>query len=259
MTLGGTLRIEVANAVPPATWKSERGTRPALCVALTVADTGAGMPPEVKARIFEPFFTTKGPGKGTGLGLAMVHGVVTQSGGCITVDSEPNRGTRFVIYLPATAETPLPAPRPVAVLGELRGSETVLLVEDEGAIRELIRKVLSGYGYRVLNAIDTVDALAIAERHDGPIDLLVSDVVMPHMSGPELAQRLVPRRPEMRVLYMSGFGNRLATGFGSVSAGVQILHKPFTPESLALKVRESLRPQHGVASGVSLASARRSR
>jgi PAS domain S-box-containing protein len=248
MAQGGTLTIELANATPPPDWESE-GLAPAnRCVALSVSDTGAGMSPEVRSRIFEPFFTTKAAGRGTGLGLSMVYGVVMQSGGCINVESEPNRGSRFIIYLPAVEGREAPKPALPALPGELRGSETILLVEDEPAIRDLVRKVLAGYGYTVLDAIDHADAMAFAERHPAPIHLLLSDIVMPHMSGPELAQHLVPLRPRMRVLYMSGFGNRLSTGFGAMSPAVEILHKPFTPERLASKVRECLN-RDAVAAG----------
>jgi hypothetical protein len=240
MPRGGKLIIELANAPTPRELRDANLLVPDTCVALSVTDTGAGMTIEVKRRIFEPFFSTKGPGKGTGLGLSMVFGVVTQTGGWITVDSEPERGTRFVIYLPATVEIDVTAAGGVSPSKDLRGHETVLLVEDETAIRDLVRKVLSRYGYRVLEARDSADAVRIAAAHHAPIHLLLSDVVMPMMSGPELAQRLVPIRPGMRVLYMSGFGNRLSTGFGALSSGVSLLHKPFTPEVLATKVRESL-------------------
>jgi CheY-like chemotaxis protein len=240
MPMGGTLAIELANAVTPRELRDANPLVAATCVALSVSDTGVGMSPEVRKHIFEPFFSTKSPGKGTGLGLSMVFGVVTQSGGHITVDSEPHRGTRFVIYLPTTVDVDAVASHDGRPSLDLRGTETILLVEDELAIRELVRKVLTGYGYRVLEAADTTHAIRIGDTHGGPIHLLVSDVVMPLLSGPELAQRLVPARPGMRVLYMSGFGNRLSTGFGSLSSGVSLLHKPFTPEALAAKVRECL-------------------
>jgi PAS domain S-box-containing protein len=240
---GGTLGIHTSSdAPPPGALNPAAAAAPAAggWVSLTVTDTGSGMPPDVSRRIFEPFFTTKGPGKGTGLGLAMVYGVVAQSGGTITVDSEVGRGTRFSIYLPAAAgqEAPRAAAPQVAV--ELRGTETILLVEDEVAIRELVRKVLGSYGYNVLEAADPDDAIGIARRHAGPVHLLLSDIAMPRMSGPDLAQRLVPMRPEMRVLYMSGFGGRLSLGLGTVSPAVSVLLKPFTPGRLAARVRECL-------------------
>ena len=244
MRQGGTLSIQLANAQAPPELAAQDGRAwTGACVALSVSDTGCGMTREVRDRIFEPFFTTKAADKGTGLGLSMVYGVVTQSGGCITVDSAPDAGTRFVIYLPAAFERPRARPRAAAPVGELRGTETILLVEDEGMIRELVRKVLSGYGYRVLEAADTTEAVMLAENYGEPIHLLLSDIVMPRMSGPELAQRLVPLRPEMRVLYMSGFGNRLSTGSGALSPSVDILRKPFTTEALATKVRKCLSPR----------------
>ena len=240
MPMGGSLIVELANVPTPRELRDANPSVPDRCVALSVTDTGTGMSPEVKKHIFEPFFSTKGPGKGTGLGLSMVFGVVTQSGGWITVDSEPERGTRFVIYLPATIERETPVSLAARPANDLRGTETILLVEDETAIRDLVRKVLTGYGYHVLDASDTTHAIRIAESHHAPIHLLLSDIVMPWMSGPDLAQRLIPSRPGMRVLYMSGFGNRLSTGFGSLSSGVSLLHKPFTPETLATKVRDAL-------------------
>jgi two-component system, cell cycle sensor histidine kinase and response regulator CckA len=236
---GGTLRISTSNVL--ATVGEPRlgvSPSPQPCVALTVADTGSGMSPEVRARIFEPFFTTKGPGKGTGLGLSMVYGVVVTSGGLIAVDSEPDRGTTFTIHLPvadeeATVAKPAPSAHP-----ELRGSETILLVEDEQPIRQLVRKVLARYGYDVLEASDVTHALEIAHRHAAPIHLLLSDIVMPDLSGPDLAQRVLQHRPEIKVLYMSGFSNRLVVG--ELNAQVRVLEKPFTPERLATKVREAL-------------------
>ena len=241
MPRGGTLRIETGNAevVPPLA-QADAGSGAKAYVALTISDTGCGMPPEVQSRIFEPFFTTKAAGKGTGFGLSMVFGVVTQSGGHITVDSERDRGTTFTIYLPATEDALRTGPARSLGSNELRGNETILLVEDERAIRDLVRKVLTGYGYHVLEAGDPAGALEIAARHTARIHLLLSDIVMPRMNGPELAQRLVPLRADMRVLYMSGFVNRLGTAFGSLSSSVGLLHKPFTPESLAQKVRGCL-------------------
>jgi len=199
------------------------------------------MPPHVRARIFEPFFTTKGPGKGTGLGLSMVYGVVAESGGRISVESEPDRGTTFTIHLPVseqgsmadTAAAPNAEPQP-------RGTETILLVEDEPSIRELVRKVLARYGYDVLEALDVQHALTIAECHPTHIHLLLSDIVMPELSGPDLAQRVVRYRRDVRVLYMSGFASRVESGVGLLSAGVSLLEKPFTPERLVATVRDSL-------------------
>jgi hypothetical protein len=235
MPQGGRLRIATANAED-----SQNAAHPMRkrCVSLTVSDTGCGMSRDVQDRIFEPFFTTKAVGKGTGLGLSVVYGVVTDSGGRISVESERNQGTTFVIYLPATEGAPVDeAPK---AHEDLRGTQTVLLVEDEKAIRDLVRKVLAGYGYTVIEAADVADAIDIAERHPAPIHLLLSDIVMPDMSGPDLAQRVVALRRDIRVLYMSGFTNRLGTSLGTMSPGVALLRKPFTPERLGLKVRECL-------------------
>jgi two-component system cell cycle sensor histidine kinase/response regulator CckA len=239
MPRGGTLRITTSNVIA-SVGEPRLGVSPRLqpCVALTVSDTGCGMSPEVRARIFEPFFTTKGPGKGTGLGLSMVYGVVAESGGRISVDGARDRGTTFTIHLPVADEAAtVPKTAPVAHR-ELRGTETILLVEDEQPIRHLVRKVLVRYGYDVLEASDVTHALEIAQRHPAPIHLLLSDIVMPELSGPDLAQRVVRHRRDMRVLYMTGFSNRLVVG--ALSAHVGVLEKPFTPERLATRVREAI-------------------
>jgi PAS domain S-box-containing protein len=239
MPRGGTLRITTANAVASVGEHRMGGPpSPQPCVALTVSDTGCGMSPEVKARIFEPFFTTKRPGKGTGLGLSMVYGVVVESGGRISVESECDRETTFTIHLPAAIdEAAGPITGPVAHR-QLMGTETILLVEDEQPIRELVRKVLARYGYDVLEASDVTHALEIAEGYPAPIHLLLSDIVMPELSGPDMAQRIVRHRRKIRVLYMSGFSNRLVVG--ALSAGVGVLEKPFSPERLLTRVRETL-------------------
>jgi CheY-like chemotaxis protein len=239
MPRGGTLRITTAN-VMAAVGELRLGLppHPQRCVALTVSDTGCGMSPDVRARIFEPFFSTKAPGKGTGLGLSMVYGVVTESGGRISVESAQDRGTTFTIHLPVADDEATESLTTPIARRELRGTETILVVEDEQPIRELVRKVLTGYGYDVLEAVDVTHALEIAERHPAPIHLLLSDIVMPELSGPDLAQRVIRHRREVRVLYMSGFSNRL--GAGALSAGVGMLEKPFTPHGLASKVRDCL-------------------
>lgn len=238
---GGTLRITTANARAPL-GEPRLGVAPdsRSCVALTVSDTGCGMSPDVKAHIFEPFFTTKAPGKGTGLGLSMVYGVVAESGGRISVDSERGRGTTFTIHLPTADEEETVPVAARSVVRQLEGNETILLVEDELPIRTLVRKVLIGYGYEVLEASNVRHALELAATHPAPIHLLLSDIVMPDLSGPDLAQRLVRHRREMRVLYMSGFAKQLGTGAGGLSTAVSLLEKPFTPERLAMKVRECL-------------------
>ncbi len=201
-------------------------------VVLTVEDTGAGIPPSVLPRIFDPFFTTKADGKGTGLGLSIVHGIVTRSGGRIDVDSAPGRGAKFRIELPVRADA-----RPVPADG---GTETVLLAEDDELVRTVARIALASRGYRLLEARDGIDALAIAERHAGHIDVLVSDVNMPRMDGSELATRLLARRPGLRVLLITGFGAEEVLRSMPKSPSIEVLEKPFSPDELGAKVRQML-------------------
>jgi CheY-like chemotaxis protein len=203
---------------------------------LAVSDTGRGMDAETQSHIFEPVFTTKAPGEGTGLGLSTVYGIVKQSSGGIAVESEPGRGTTFRIYLPRV-DAPLGAPgsAPPSAEETLGGTATILLVEDDVDVRALIREVLQSYGYGVLEASDVTDALAIGGRHPAAIDLLLTDVVMSGLSGPELAQHLVAKRPEMKVLYVSGH-----TGVVVQEQGSSFLRKPFTPTELALTVWKAL-------------------
>ncbi|HXL08180.1 MAG TPA: PAS domain S-box protein [Gemmatimonadales bacterium] len=207
---------------------------------LAVTDSGAGMDESTQAHLFEPFFTTKEVGKGTGLGLATVYGIVKQSGGYIWVYSEPGRGTTVRVYLPrvpGAAEPPLPAPELPALRG---GHETVLLVEDAAPVRTLARRSLEACGYTVLDAADGPSAIELSARHAGAIAVLVTDVVMPGMSGRELAERLAPTRPEMKVLYTSGYTDDAMVRQGVLNAGVAFLQKPFVPDSLARKVRDVL-------------------
>ena len=209
-------------------------------VCLAVTDSGMGMDEATQAHLFEPFFTTKEVGKGTGLGLATVYGIVKQSGGYIWVYSEPERGTTVKVYLPrvrGAAEPPLPAPEPPALRG---GHETVLLVEDAAPVRTLARRSLEARDYRVLDAADGPSAIELSRGHGGVIDVLVTDVVMPGMSGRELAERLAPTRPEMKVLYTSGYTDDAMVRQGVLSAGVAFLQKPFVPDTLARKVRDVL-------------------
>ncbi len=209
-------------------------------VCLAVTDSGMGMDEATQAHLFEPFFTTKEVGKGTGLGLATVYGIVKQSGGYIWVYSEPQRGTTVKVYLPrvpGSAEPPLPAPEPPALRG---GHETILLVEDAAPVRTLARRALEARGYTVLDAADGPSAIELSRRHSGVIDALVTDVVMPGMSGRELAERLAPTRPEMKVLYTSGYTDDAMVRQGVLSAGVAFLQKPFVPDTLARKVRDVL-------------------
>jgi CheY-like chemotaxis protein len=241
MPQGGKLTIETADAELDETYAQEHvPTQAGRYVMLAVTDTGIGMDAAIKAHVFEPFFTTKEKGKGTGLGLATVYGIVKQSGGYIWVYSEPGHGTTFKIYLPRVEGAPRPtAPKPAAP-ESLRGSETVLLVEDEAAVRNLTRRVLEGYGYTMLTTENGYEALRVAQERQGPIHLLLTDVVMPKMGGRELAERLTPARPEMKVLYLSGYTDDAIVHHGVLEPGIAFLQKPFTPQVLGRKVREVL-------------------
>jgi signal transduction histidine kinase len=241
MPTGGKLTIETASAELDESYVRQHvSVRPGPYVILAVSDTGIGMDAETQAHCFEPFFTTKEQGRGTGLGLATVYGVVKQSGGWIWVYSEPGRGTTFKIYLPMVRED-TEAPRHAKAQGEApRGTETILVVEDQDGIRELARDFLESCGYTVLVSKDGAEALGIAERHKDPIDLLVTDVVMPKVNGRELAQRLTAMRPSVRVLYMSGYTERAASHHDLLEQDTICLEKPFSLRTLAVKVREAL-------------------
>ncbi|GIF16115.1 ATP-binding protein [Actinoplanes teichomyceticus] len=207
-------------------------------VRLRVSDSGRGMPADVAERAFDPFFTTKAKGEATGLGLATVYGIVTQAGGEVNLTSEPGLGTTVTVLLPAGGETvPEPAEEPAATQG--RG-ETVLVVEDEDALRDVAGRILTGAGYRVLSAEGGSRALELAAGHDGEIDLLLSDVVMPGMLGKELAERLTGARPSTRVLYMSGYAQPVLASQGTLDPGVALLEKPFTADDLLAAVRKRL-------------------
>lgn len=240
MPRGGKLTFETKNVELDEHHAHQHTDVPAgSYVVLAVSDSGCGMTAEVKSHIFEPFFTTKAAGKGTGLGLAVVHGIVTQSGGHIEVFSELNRGTTFKLYFPAVEEKVTNA-EPVAAVGDLRGNETVLLVEDEDGVRNLALLVLRSRGYKVLAAGDGLEALRTIEQHPGPIDLLLTDVVMPGMGGVELAATLRPRFPHMGVLFSSGYTDNTVVRHGIVEDGVGFLQKPYSAQSLASKVRQQL-------------------
>ncbi len=240
MPRGGKLTIETANVMRTDEYAATHlDTRPGPHVMLAMTDTGLGMPPEVQARIFEPFFTTKEIGRGTGLGLAMVFGIVQQSSGGIHVYSEPGRGTTFRLYFPAVAGGELPPAEP-SVRPSARGTETILLVEDEAGVRRLAEMNLIEQGYRVLTAPDGRSALALADAMEGTIDLLLTDVVMPAMSGPEVAEQLRRRFPRIRVLYMSGYTTDAVVRHGLLEAEMSFIQKPYTPTALANKVRHVL-------------------
>jgi len=237
---GGKLTIETANADLDETFaQAHLGSVPGSYAMLAVTDTGVGMDATVRAHLFEPFFTTKEVGRGTGLGLATVYGIVKQSGGYISVYSEPGHGSSFKIYLPRIA-TPAEAPAGAPKGGPAPGSETVLVVEDEPAVLTLSRRALEAQGYVVLAASDADAALRVVERHGGMIHLLLTDVVMPGLSGRELADRLSAQRPGIRVLYMSGYPGDAVVQHGTLPLGSAFLQKPFSPDGLARKVRDVL-------------------
>jgi nitrogen-specific signal transduction histidine kinase/CheY-like chemotaxis protein len=240
MPEGGTLTVETTNVDLSEDYaRRHLGVVPGPYVQLAVSDTGVGMTPEVQAHIFEPFFTTKTPEKGTGLGLATVYGIIKQSGGNIWVYSEPGRGTTFKVYLPRVDETapanvlvdPPPDPR--------RGQETVLLVEDDDKVREVVSLALRDAGYTVLEAHGGVAALALAGRRE-PIHLVITDLVMPGMSGRELVEQWRERHPETRALFMSGYTDATAPRQGGLGSDAAFIQKPFAPNALARKVREVL-------------------
>jgi PAS domain S-box-containing protein len=241
MPHGGKLTIETSNVNHDEEYASRHvSVKPGHYTMLAVSDTGCGMDKESQSHLFEPFFTTKEKGKGSGLGLSTVYGIIKQSGGNIWAYSEPGQGTTFKIYLPRvekSARVYKPKAKPAVAPG---GTETILLVEDEEAVRSMVSKVLQNKGYTVLEARHGNEAIGMSERYEGSINLMVTDVIMPQMSGRELAQRLAPLRPEMRVLYMSGYPDNTIIQHGVLEPGAAFLQKPFTIHSLELKVREVL-------------------
>ena len=241
MPQGGRVGIETkglrldegdARAHPPA--------RPGEYVMLAVSDAGRGMDKQTLSRVFEPFFTAKPQGQGTGLGLSTVYGIVQQCGGHIAVYSEPGEGSTFEVYLPKAEGAHEPTDERPVTTDALQGAETILLVEDEEAIRRLAQLVLRRSGYAVLTAADGVEGLAVSQQHDGPIDLLLTDVILPKMNGRKLAERIGPDRPTMKVLYMSGYADDVMSQQERIDLSVDFIRKPYTPVSLAREVRRVL-------------------
>jgi signal transduction histidine kinase len=241
MPKGGRLRIETANVVVDARAAAAHAeASPGRHVTMSVADTGAGIDRETLGHIFEPFFTTKGKGEGTGLGLSMVYGIVTQSGGWISTVSEPGLGTTFTVYLPQVEAEAEVHPAGAAFPEQVSGSETILLVEDQPSVRRLASSVLRGCGYRLIEAENGEEALQAAADFSGTIHLLLTDVVLPGMTGKELADRLLTARAGMKVLFVSGYAEDVIAHRGVVNAGIRYLPKPYAPHVLAVKVREVL-------------------
>jgi CheY-like chemotaxis protein len=241
MPLGGKLKIQTSNVEldQAYTW-NHPGSKVGSYVLLAVTDTGTGMDAGTLTHIFEPFFTTKERGKGTGLGLATVYGVVKQSNGYIWVDSAPGKGASFQIYLPRHVGQPAVDEQIIDSSEKLRGTETILLVEDAEPLRKLAQAFLEAGGFRVLSAESGESALEVMASFGGTFDLLLTDVVMPGINGRVLAEQMLPRQPGMRVLYMSGYTDSFIAGHGVLDPGTHLLHKPFTEEILIRKVREVL-------------------
>jgi CheY-like chemotaxis protein len=241
MPEGGTLTIETGNATLDQGYAAQHVSAvPGDYVMLAVSDDGSGMDEATKSRIFEPFFTTKPPGRGTGLGLSTVYGIVKQSGGNIWLYSEPGKGTTFKVYLPAIDAVPedIGKVAPADTARPVRG--TVLVVEDDEQLRRLTHRALAGRGYTVLEADRGATALDIARRHTGPIDLLLTDVIMPDTNGRKLAETIRALRPTVRVLYMSGYPDGAIATHGMLEPGIAYLAKPFTTEAILRRVREVL-------------------
>jgi PAS domain S-box-containing protein len=241
MPHGGRITLETGDAhLDDVYAATHEGVKPGRYAMIAVSDTGDGMTPETRRRIFEPFFTTKGPGRGTGLGLSTVYGIVRQSGGHIWLYSEPGRGTTFKVYLPAAGRAAAGAASPLHSEATPGGHETILLVEDEDAVRKLAAHALRARGYEVLETRDGDEALRVAADHAGPIALVISDVVMPRLSGPDLVARLAAARAGVRVLFMSGYTDNAMLHAEALSGDVAFLGKPFTLDALVRKVREIL-------------------
>jgi CheY-like chemotaxis protein len=241
MPSGGKLTMETANVELDDDYANKHaGVRPGAYVMLAVSDTGGGMDAETQSHIFEPFFTTKELGKGSGLGLATVYGIVQQSAGHIWVYSEPGRGSTFKVYLPRIEEPAEAVSRPAAPMPTIRGNETILVAEDDRQVRDLTVAILKACGYLVIELENVLDAERVCQQHQAGIDLLLTDVVMREMSGPDLARRLQKIRPQTKVLFMSGYTDTAIVHQGVLDPGIAFLPKPFTPSGLAGKVRQVL-------------------
>jgi signal transduction histidine kinase/CheY-like chemotaxis protein len=242
MPQGGKLIIQTSNVILEDSYTGKRNLnlKPGPYVMLAVTDTGYGIDQKILPHIFEPFFTTKEQGKGTGLGLSTVYGIINQSGGDIWVETDTGRGTTFKIYLPRVDNPAEEQQASESRESLLSVSETVLLVEDEDVVRKLVREILEMNGYNVLQAANGREALPICEQHAGPIHLMLTDVVMPQMGGRELAERVASLRPDMKVLFMSGYTDDAIVHHGVLDSGIAFIQKPFTPDSLARKVRDML-------------------
>jgi CheY-like chemotaxis protein len=241
MPQGGRITFETANVILDADHAAAHSsTQPGGYVLLTVSDTGCGMDSTTKARIFEPFFTTKAPGKGTGLGLATVYGIVKQSGGYIWVYSELGHGTAFKIYFPRTDAVTPTTHATAAEPGTICGTETILLVEDQDEVRTFMRTVLESHGYHVLAACNSMEAERIAGEREGMVQLLLTDVVLPRRSGPELAKHILEKYPNTRVLFMSGYSDEFVSRGTAAKANITLLEKPISEKKLLSAVRDAL-------------------
>jgi CheY-like chemotaxis protein len=240
MPLGGKITIGTANVTLAEDGETGTPLRAGDYVLLTVTDTGTGMDKETQKRIFEPFFTTKEPGKGTGLGLATVYGIVEQCEGGISLQSEVGRGTTFEVYLPRATGTEMPEQPTRRTIRPKAASATILLVEDDAAVRQVTMRILKAQGYTVLEAGGASEARALVSEHGPRIDLLLTDVVMPEVSGVKLAEELAALHPSMRVLYMSGYSGTAVSNHGELKANATYLEKPFTSSTLSERVRDAL-------------------
>jgi two-component system cell cycle sensor histidine kinase/response regulator CckA len=241
MPNGGKLTIETGTAHLSEVFSAKQlGVSPGRYVVISISDTGIGMDETTQSHLFEPFFTTKNPGRGTGLGLATAYGIIRQSGGAIQITSQLGQGTTVRIYLPPAATKAPAAEKGAQKAGKLTGKETILLVEDEARVRKLIVDVLTARGYQVLEATRGEEAMRLCKAHGGVIDMAVVDVVMPEINGPDLVRQLVPLRPRMLVLYISGYTDEAIVHHGIPESGAAFLQKPFLPDALARKVREVL-------------------